>query len=78
VHWVVRQSMPEINGSAAEAAVGLDSVRALPRAHPSPYPLPQGEGAFFFAAPRCFDTLALLQGRDQSLSRHRASRFKVG
>jgi hypothetical protein len=41
-----RESMSAINGSAAGAAHGLDSLDALPRSDPSPSPLPQGEGEF--------------------------------
>ena len=46
-HRVLRQSMLGINDSAAEVATESDSFRALLRADPSPYPLPQGEGEFF-------------------------------
>jgi hypothetical protein len=53
-HWVMRRSMAGISGSA-EAAADLDSLHALPRADPSPYPLPQGEGEFIF----CGTALAL-------------------
>jgi hypothetical protein len=39
-----------VRNSPAEAAAGLDCLDAPPCVDPSPYPLPQGEGEFFFYA----------------------------